>query len=347
MGSQASARRLQVRLLAVFEALKQHAHPNANTLATALEVSPRTIKRDIELLRTHHDIGIDYNPVDHRYSLTNPSQAFPGARFTESELLALFVARQALAAHQGSALEQILNDGFRRLVRRLDEEQTYTLGDLAGLLSFRIPAPEDLGAELFRSLTQSLRARLEVTFQYQGLSDSAPLPRRVRPYHMGYLDQKWYLIAWDNHRRGMRTFALSRMHHVTVTDKTFKRPTHFNLAEYLRGSFGIHSGKPGAETQVEIRFDAWATRLIRERRWHASQEIRADGTGCILSLRLSGLEEIRRWILSWGEHATVLQPIELRNDLHHTAWEILKHHSPEDPAFRPNPSNRPPDGPPA
>ncbi len=337
MGTQASARRLQIRLVAVFEALKQHAHPNANTLAGALEVSPRTIKRDIELLRTHHDIGIDYDPVDHRYTLANPSQAFPGARFTESELLALFVARQALSAHQGSALEQILNDGFRRLERRLDEEQTYTLGDMAGLLSFRIPAPEDLGAELFQSLTQALRARLEVTFHYQGLSDPAPLRRRIRPYHMGYLDQKWYLIGWDTHRRGIRTFALSRMRDVIVSAKPFKKPTGFNLEEHLRGSFGIHSGKPGNETRVEIRFDAWATRLIRERRWHASQEIRADGTGCILVLRLSGLEEIRRWILSWGEHAAVLHPTELRTDLHHTAWEILKRHSPEDPTAQPTP----------
>jgi proteasome accessory factor B len=63
---------------------------------------------------------------------------------------------------------------------------------------------------------------------------------------------------------------------------------------------------------VRIRFDPWAARLVSERLWHESQELRPlKGGGIELRLELAGLHEVERWILSWGEHAKVLAPKSL------------------------------------
>jgi len=60
---------------------------------------------------------------------------------------------------------------------------------------------------------------------------------------------------------------------------------------------------------VKIRFDAFAARLVRERDWHPSQKFRELRGGEIeLEMTLGALEEIERWILSWGEHAKVVGP---------------------------------------
>jgi len=60
---------------------------------------------------------------------------------------------------------------------------------------------------------------------------------------------------------------------------------------------------------VKIRFDAFAARLVSERDWHPSQKIRELRGGEIdLEMTLGALEEIERWILSWGEHAKVIGP---------------------------------------
>ncbi len=321
------------RITAVFDAIRTGNFPNAVTLARALEVTPRTIKRDIDVLRVNHGLDIAYNKARHGYFLADPTQGFPGGRFTEAEVLALFVARQALAAYRGTAVEQILSDGFRRLERRLDGDQRYTLGDLAGLLSFRAPAPEEIGAETFSRLTQSLRDQLEVRFRYQGLADNLPKVRRVRGYHLGCVDHKWYLFGWDIARTAIRTFALSRMTEVEVSTRPYARPKNFDIAETLRGAFGVHSGEPGRTVEVRIRFDAWASRLIRERQWHPTQALEdapdAVDPGLVLTLRLSGLEEIRRWILSWGEHAEVLAPTELSEWVRETAETIARNHRPK------------------
>lgn len=312
MGLPALSRRLKSRLTEVYQIIREGSHPNANTLARYFEVGARTIKRDIEILRDHFKIAIEYHPSRHGYYLTHPEKGFPDGPFSESEIFAVFVTRQFLAAHRGTAIEQILSEGFQRLELRLDGEQRFYLGDLAQLISFTHPAPEDLGLELFRQLTNALRQRREIHFLYQGLNDAKPLLRKVRGYHLGCKELKWYLFGWDTARRAIRTFALSRMSDLRITARTFKLPTDFNIAQYLNGSFGVHSGNGTHEIRVEIRFDAWAARLVRERTWHHTQELIETDTGLHLILRLNGLDEIHRWILSWGEHAEVLHPPELR-----------------------------------
>ena len=67
---------------------------------------------------------------------------------------------------------------------------------------------------------------------------------------------------------------------------------------------------------VRVRFQPFAAQLVRERIWHHSQRIKElrDG-GLELQLQLGSLEEIERWILSWGDQAEVLEPARLRQRL--------------------------------
>jgi predicted DNA-binding transcriptional regulator YafY len=59
---------------------------------------------------------------------------------------------------------------------------------------------------------------------------------------------------------------------------------------------------------------------VQERQWHPSQKIKTSPAGGIeLSLTLGNLEEVERWILSWGSHAEVLGPPELKTRIAKTA----------------------------
>jgi len=64
-----------------------------------------------------------------------------------------------------------------------------------------------------------------------------------------------------------------------------------------------------------IRFEGYAARVVAERLWHSTQAIRKlkpDGSVIEFQADLSGLEEITRWVLSWGSKAKVLGPPELK-----------------------------------
>jgi proteasome accessory factor B len=111
------------------------------------------------------------------------------------------------------------------------------------------------------------------------------------------------------------------MRKVALTTKRFRRPADFSIAEVLSGSFGVHSA--GKKQRIRLQFDSFAARLVAERKWHESQRVREiAGDSIILELELGGLEEIQRWILSWGKHARVLAPKELVTRVWDEACEI-------------------------
>src|SRR5205823_11569124 len=107
----------------------------------------------------------------------------------------------------------------------------------------------------------------------------------------------------------LRTFALPRIRDVRVSKTRFKRPLEFSIGRFLEQSFGVFAKPTKIKYPVRIVFDAFAAPRIQERQWHPSQRIKQLPNGRIeLSLTLGNLEEIERWILSWGSHAQVLAP---------------------------------------
>ena len=76
--------------------------------------------------------------------------------------------------------------------------------------------------------------------------------------------------------------------------------------------------------EVVIEFKVWAMDLLKGRQWHPSQVfIEMPGGGSRLTMRLSGLEEIEQWVLSWGARATVLAPRELVKRIRKIGEEIV------------------------
>jgi predicted DNA-binding transcriptional regulator YafY len=76
---------------------------------------------------------------------------------------------------------------------------------------------------------------------------------------------------------------------------------------------------------VVIRFDPRVTDFVREKRWHASQQLRELREGGVeLRMRLSSLSEVERWVLSWGGNAVVVQPPELARAVKQAAERILR-----------------------
>lgn len=170
---------------------------------------------------------------------------------------------------------------------------------------------------LFGDLLDAVMAKREVCFDYHKLTGSKPEHRTVQPYHVGQIEHGWYLLAYDSKRKGMRTFALQRITNLVVQRAKFVRDPGFNAKDHLGDGFGVWSyeGTSNHAHEIQIRFEGYAARVVAERMWHSTQEIKslkADGSVIEFQARLSGLEEITRWVLSWGSKATVLGPPELK-----------------------------------
>lgn len=309
------------RMKCLHEKLKAGKFPNCRKLGEELEVSPKTIQRDIDFMRDRLNLPIEYDQLHFGYWYTEPVTSFPSIEVTEGELVALFVARKAMEQYRGTPFEKPLAAAFEKITEGLNDTIEFKWADVDSAISFRGTGASIADLELFETVGKATFDLRELSFEYRKLGGARYESRRVQPYHLACVENQWYLFAFDLARQQLRTFSLPRMRKARNTGTRFKRPADFSITTHLGDSFGVFTGK--AVHKVRIRFDAFASRLVGERQWHPSQKIRRLRGGEIeLSLEVGGLEEIERWVLSWGGHARVLEPRALVERIREAAETI-------------------------
>ena len=308
-------------MLRIHQAIQSGKFPNASTLARELEVSTKSIHRDIEFMRDRLELPIEYDGTRFGYRYTEEVSAFPTVQITEGELFALIVAEKALQQYRGTNFEKPLLSAIKKMEQSLPDTISLNLSDVEQTISFRTRVEQILDLQIFDALAKATahRKQLELTYRKPG---SPAEQRVVDPYHLANINGEWYLFAWDHARKDIRTFVPARIQLVKPTGKTFPRPQKFSLDERLRGSFGVHSGRD--EHEVVLRFNQRVADLVREKKWHESQQLKELKGGEVeLRLKLSSLVEIERWVLSWGGDAKVVKPRELGEAVNAAARRIL------------------------
>jgi predicted DNA-binding transcriptional regulator YafY len=173
-----------------------------------------------------------------------------------------------------------------------------------------------------RGLTLALAERRIVEMDYGAVVyDHAKGIRRVRihPYAIEPSAQTraLYVIGHDEERGATRTFKVERIRSVSVTPERFSAHEPGVAAE-LRTAWDVVADE--ALVAIAVRFDPGVAQRVAETRWHPSQvtELGADGS-LLWRAQVSGVLEIRAWLLGWGRDAEVLAPAELRD------WVAAQH----------------------
>ena len=310
-------------MLRIHQAIQAGKFPNASTLARELEVSAKSVHRDLEFMRDRLDLPLEYDGHRLGYFYTEEVNAFPTVQITEGELFALIVAEKALQQYRGTNFEKPLLSAIRKMEQSLPETISLNLADIEHTISFRTRAEPILNLDIFDALAKATahRQQLELTYRKPGSRQTEP--RVVDPYHLANINGEWFLFAFDHARKDIRTFVPARVQAVRQMGTTFARPEKFSLEKRLRDSFGVYSG--GGEYEVILRFNARVADYVREKKWHASQRLRdLKGGGVELRMKLSSLVEIERWVLSWGSDAVVVKPRELAAAVKEAAGKILR-----------------------
>jgi proteasome accessory factor B len=297
-------------MLRLHERLKAVTYPNCRKLAYELEVSAKTIQRDIDFMRDRLGLPIEYDQLQFGFYYTEPVANFPSIEVSQGEIIALFVARKALEQYRGTSFERSLRTAFQKISEGLRDRVDFQWTDVDSAISFRGLGRSVADIDLFEAVSKGVIESREIEFDYKKAKSSGHEPRRVRPYHLGSVSDQWYLFGFDLARGQIRTFVLQRMRGVKLTATRFQRPPDFSINKHLSESFGVYSGH--GHYAVRVRFDALAGQIVSERQWHASQKIKPlPGGGVEMTMELGSLEEVERWLLSWGKRAFVLEPPEL------------------------------------
>src|SRR3954466_9104632 len=126
-----------VRMLQLHQQLQAGSFPNCRKLADELEVSTKTIQRDLDFMRDQLGLPIEYDQLHFGFVYTEAVTSFPSIEVSEGEVLALFVAEKALAQYKGTSFEKALRSAFQKISEALRNKVAFRWDDLDSAVSFR------------------------------------------------------------------------------------------------------------------------------------------------------------------------------------------------------------------
>src|ERR1041385_2227926 len=154
------------RMLKIHDELRRGALVNCTKLVRDLEVSRKTIVRDIAFMRDRLQLPIEFDPRIQAYRYTQPVTSFPTVNVTEGELLALLVAQRALQQYRGTPFHRQLEIAFEKLAGGVGGRISFSPADELCAVSFKNIGLGKTDLAVFNALSSAALKSEEVAFAY-------------------------------------------------------------------------------------------------------------------------------------------------------------------------------------
>ncbi len=297
----------------------------AGELAQRLEVSERTIYRDLDALSTagvpvYTERGPNGGCVldeGYRTDLTGLTESEAGSLLASRSAdpladLGLGKSLEGAVLKLAAALPRMQREGVERMRQRIHL-------DAAGWFQFEEPTP--YLPTIQEALWQERRLRL-----IYRRADGAWVKRLVDPYGLVAKASVWYLVGAMN--RKVAIYRISRVQEAEMTESHFQRPADFDLATFWQGTFRQFEASlgeyratlriaPGSEPALQAAFGERVHELL------AQAGRPGDQGRYTLSVTFQSFEQARSILLGLGSQVEVLAPPELRESIVALAAEVV------------------------
>lgn len=288
--------------------LLERGRMTAAELAQRLEVSQRTVLRDVDALSA---AGV---PVYTAQGAGGGVALLPGhvldkAALSDEEQRQLLLALQSLPGGEGEQALTKLSALFRR------EPEDWLQVNLSRW------GAGTADSEKFQLLRQAVLERRVLRFDYAS-SYGSTRPRRVLPARLVFKGQGWYLQAYDPEREGYRTFRLSRILSPELTGEGFHQPLTPPEVDYA-GEI-----PPLFRVEARLRFAPYMAYRVYDE-FDQSCVARQEDGSLLVETVFPEDQWLYGYLLSFGAAVEVLSPDALRRRLAALGWKIYWAHASE------------------
>ena len=302
------------RMLRLLSLLQTHRYWPGAELSERLEVSARTLRRDIDRLR---ELGYHVDAVRGvagGYQL-RAGGSLPPLLLEDDEAVAIAVGLRTAAAGAVSGMEETSVQALTKVIalmpprlrRRMDALRSQTDNLVWG-------GGPSIDADVLTTLAQACRDDEPLTFGYTARGADRT-ERRVEPHRMVSIGRRWYLVAYDRDRLDWRSFRVDRISDPATTGQRF-RPRELPADDAL--SF-VQAGIRAMPQKYAVRVRVDATVKAVEGvvgRWG---DVSANGDRALLEMNVDGLEWPVMVLTQLDADFEVESPPELRDLLVRTA----------------------------
>ncbi|HTW48960.1 MAG TPA: YafY family protein [Acidobacteriaceae bacterium] len=216
------------RLFRIVQLLRSGRLQTARNLAEKLQVSHRTIYRDVQ------DLQLSGVPITGEagvgYTLRRDFD-IPPLMFDREEIAALVLGARMVEAWGGTELTEAANRALRKIEAVLPPNLRENVDDvLLYAPGFRAPVEVRRKLDLLHAAAQQRR----VVLVAYAREDGQPSVRRLRPLALYFWGGVWTLAAWCELRDDFRNFRVDRIRHAERLEETFTPRAGQTLADYLQ-----------------------------------------------------------------------------------------------------------------
>lgn len=303
----------------------------AQALADELEVSVRTIYRDVESL---HAAGV---PL---YGDAGPSggyQLLDGYRtrltgLTEQEAESLF-----LAGLPGPAAELGLGDAVSAAQLKLMAALPSSMRDRASRMAerFHLDAPawyyDPERSPFLEVVADAVWRGRPLEVEYRRWQAPEDVTRVLRPLGLVLKAGRWYLVAQGASR--ISTYRVSQIQAVSVLDEPFERPEGFDLAAHWAASLeDFQARQYTGEATIRLSpdgFESFASSVLPAVARAAEESAVDDGSGVVVTIPTESIGHATGMLLRLGGEVEVLAPDELRSRMAEEVRRLASIYLPE------------------
>jgi predicted DNA-binding transcriptional regulator YafY len=311
--------------------IKRQSGVSFDQLLSELEVSPATLKRDLQYLRDRMDAPIVYDRAENAYRFadgsavaahggalaragtgagTGKTHELPGVWFSEKELHALLTMHQLIASlDDGGVLGRHLQPLLDKLHSMLGAS-----GDEAQALMRRVrivnPAKRAVASRWFEEAVSAVLSRRRLMISYYTRSKRSESERVLSPQRLLHYRNTWYLDAWCHASEGLRRFALDAVRSAKVLDEPARDLPMSEVEVALDQGYGIFGG--ARLRHATLHFSAEAAQWVAQEEWHPQQQLKPQVDGSLrMRIPYSDHTELVMDLLRHGPNVRVLAPPEL------------------------------------
>src|SRR6266446_6862681 len=278
-----------------------------------LGMSPASVKRDIQYMRTRFNAPIEYDPKAKGYRFgipgAGPRYELPGLWFNAGEAYALLSMHTLLAELQPGLLEPHVGPLQERLRAILGGEPAWK--DIEKRIRIFQPERRSAPAEHFGVVAAAVLRRARLWIRHYNRKDDRQTEREISPQRLVHYRGNWYIDGYCHLREALRSFAVDAIRAAELREARAKEVPAAELDEHLGAGYGIFAGR---EVQwARLRFTPEAARWVAAQSWHPKQRARFDQDGSyLLEVPYSHERELLMELLKFGADVEVLAPEALR-----------------------------------
>lgn len=288
----------------------------------------RTIRRDIEavneifpLVETEVD-----GQREKRFKLDSIAKISKNVSFSVEELIALYLSKEVMGSFKSSPLFQHINSFYEKLEKVLGAKASTYLSEMKEKVFYSPMASwqSSIPQEIFDTVYRACEEGHVVEVYYNSLSKSPAgnsSHRKLGPEGVYFGNGGAYLIAQDMGDGEIKFFSFARIREAKWTEEEYESKK-VDITAMIDSGIGVL--QIGEIDEIEIQIKDPIASYVSERRWHKTQKIIRSQEGITLSMNVKVNDELARWVLSLGTHASVIKPDELKSKVAKISEEIAQ-----------------------